>query len=86
MRQTGFGEHRAGALLDVPVVADDLEVGRIDRSGLHTGECSEDRGDRQDVGDGASRVGLRVLCDELDVADRGDTARRGAQITGDQPQ
>ncbi len=74
----------AGALLDVPVVADGGEVPFVDVTGLHRVDGPDHVGDAQDLGDGepgGEREGLREVAE--DAVD-GHRPGGGAQFTGEE--
>ena len=86
MAQAETVELRAGALLDVPVVADRGEDVLAGVAGGQRLERVEDRGHAQHVGDAALRDERQRLRQVTDGAVDGDRACGGPVFAGDQPQ
>ena len=76
----------AGALLDVPVVADSVEEVLVAPPGLDGAQGSEGRAHTEEVGDGPGRVGVEVLRQVADLAVDRDVAGVGALPPGQHPQ
>ena len=84
--QSGLGERGMRPGLDVPVVADRVEVRGVGVTGLDRAQRRQRRGHAQQLGDRPRNVEREPLGQVRDVADRRDLSRSRGELAGDQPQ